>query len=84
MLRSALAEAELEYNDKHVSRSVHIRFPITQLCKSLHRHVNYEQLRVFYAASALQDKQTKLGPLHAVIWTTTPWTIPANKVNFPI
>ncbi|KAI8141829.1 tRNA synthetases class I-domain-containing protein [Fennellomyces sp. T-0311] len=57
--KSALAEAELEYNDKHVSRSVHIRFPVTQL------------------SSALQEKQ--YGPLHAVIWTTTPWTIPANK-----
>ncbi|KAI9258793.1 Isoleucyl-tRNA synthetase [Phascolomyces articulosus] len=57
--KSALAEAELEYNEQHVSRSVHVRFPLTEL------------------PSALKEKQ--VGPLHAVIWTTTPWTLPANK-----
>ncbi|KAI7851172.1 tRNA synthetases class I-domain-containing protein [Circinella umbellata] len=57
--KSALAEAELEYNEQHISRSVHVRFPLTQ------------------SPTVLQDKQ--LGPIYAVIWTTTPWTLPANK-----
>ncbi|KAJ8658278.1 isoleucine-tRNA ligase [Lichtheimia ornata] len=59
--RSALAEAELEYNEQHVSRSIHVRFPITGL------------------SSALEQKWKNMGDIHAVIWTTTPWTLPANK-----
>ena len=33
--RTALAEAELEYNEGHVSTSVYIKFPITHLPESL-------------------------------------------------
>ena len=46
--RTALAEAEVEYND-HVSQSVYVKFPL----------VGYSNTSV-------------------VIWTTTPWTLPAN------
>jgi isoleucyl-tRNA synthetase len=46
--RTALAEAEVEYND-HVSQSVFVKFPVVG------------QLKTF-----------------VVIWTTTPWTLPAN------
>lgn len=60
---SALAEAELEYNDKHTSTAAFIRFPITKIGQGLHRH------------TTIEDDD----PLYAVIWTTTPWTIPANK-----
>jgi isoleucyl-tRNA synthetase len=56
---TALAEAELEYPENHVSRSIYVAFPVTQ---------SSEQLK------AIAD----LTNLHAVIWTTTPWTIPAN------
>ncbi|ORX51537.1 isoleucyl-tRNA synthetase [Hesseltinella vesiculosa] len=63
---SALAESELEYKEDHKSRSIHVRFPLTKL------------------APAIQEKWEALagGPankIHAVIWTTTPWTMPANK-----
>ncbi|RCH90022.1 hypothetical protein CU098_002672, partial [Rhizopus stolonifer] len=60
--RSALAESELEYNEHHVSKSIHVRFRLSQL------------------APALAEKY-KWGdtPLYALIWTTTPWTIPSNK-----
>ena len=33
--RTALAEAELEYNEEHVSPSVYIKFPIMHLPDSL-------------------------------------------------
>src|ERR1700733_9158125 len=46
--RTALAEAEVEYND-HVSQSVFVKFPV----------VGRENTFI-------------------VIWTTTPWTLPAN------
>ena len=46
--RTALAEAEVEYND-HVSPSVYVKFPVA-------------------------DREGT----YVVIWTTTPWTLPAN------
>ncbi len=56
---TALAEAELEYPENHVSRSIYVAFPVTKSSDKL---------------KAIAD----LTNLHAVIWTTTPWTIPAN------
>jgi isoleucyl-tRNA synthetase len=56
---TALAEAELEYPENHVSRSIYVAFPVTKPSDKL---------------KAIAD----LTNLHAVIWTTTPWTIPAN------
>ncbi|KAI1404910.1 isoleucyl-tRNA synthetase [Hypoxylon fuscum] len=63
--RTALAEAELEYRDDHVSNSAWVRFPITDEWRTLPQ---FEGLR-----------NKILGPLYAVIWTTTPWTLPANR-----
>jgi isoleucyl-tRNA synthetase len=54
--RTALAEAELEYQD-HTSPSVHVLFPVVES----------------KAASAWGE-----GPWNLLIWTTTPWTLPAN------
>ncbi|KAG2198396.1 hypothetical protein INT47_009801, partial [Mucor saturninus] len=59
--KSALAESELEYNEAHVSQSIHVRFPVTKL------------------SSDLNTKWSKYKDIHALIWTTTPWTIPSNK-----
>ncbi|UXZ05246.1 isoleucine--tRNA ligase [Moraxella nasicaprae] len=56
---SALAEAEVEYEDK-TSDAIYVGFDI----------VNRESL----AHTAHLD-----GKLQAVIWTTTPWTLPANQ-----
>ena len=56
---SALAEAEVEYEDKK-SDAIYVGFDI----------VNREAL----AATKAID-----GALQAVIWTTTPWTLPANQ-----
>ncbi|KAJ2969344.1 hypothetical protein NQ176_g8712 [Zarea fungicola] len=58
---TALAEAELEYNEDHLSNSAYIRFPITS------------------DISDIPDLRSFDGPLYAAIWTTTPWTLPANK-----
>jgi isoleucyl-tRNA synthetase len=56
--RTALAEAELEYDEGHKSLAAFVRFPV---------HVS-EELR-----------QKLKGDMSVVIWTTTPWTLPANK-----
>ncbi|KAI0513067.1 tRNA synthetases class I-domain-containing protein [Xylaria bambusicola] len=63
--QTALAEAELEYKDDHISHAAWIRFPITNDWKSVPEF------------ASLRDKVK--GELYAVIWTTTPWTLPANR-----
>jgi isoleucyl-tRNA synthetase len=59
--RTALAEAELEYPDGHVSRSLYAAFPMTGLADAV--------------KSAFGEFLPELG---VAIWTTTPWTLPAN------
>ena len=60
---TALAEAEIEYKD-HVSPSIFVRFRATG-----------EQRKLLLEKFGLDDDGT---PLSLVIWTTTPWTLPAN------
>uniref|UniRef100_A0A4W3JMA3 isoleucine--tRNA ligase n=1 Tax=Callorhinchus milii TaxID=7868 RepID=A0A4W3JMA3_CALMI len=59
--RTALAEAELEYNQQHVSRSVYAKFPLVKPSTKL--------------APAIGSNHC----INALIWTTQPWTIPANQ-----
>lgn len=59
--RTALAEAELEYNSKHVSRSIYVKFPLLKPPPKL---------------ASLIDGAS---PISVLIWTTQPWTIPANE-----
>jgi isoleucyl-tRNA synthetase len=59
--RTALAEAELEYPDVHISPSMFAAFEMRSLSEPLR--------------SPLDEF---LGDLGVAIWTTTPWTIPAN------
>jgi isoleucyl-tRNA synthetase len=62
---SALAEAEVEYEDKH-SPAIDVRFTV------IDEHAFMAQCH--HAG----DREGK-GPLSVVIWTTTPWTLPANQ-----
>ncbi len=55
---TALAEAEVEYNDKE-SPSIYVKFPLK---------------KEFYDAVLPGVKL----PVYVLIWTTTPWTLPAN------
>ncbi len=56
--KTALAEAEVEYED-HTSPSIFVKFPMISDLSKLY--------------PVLKGKQVSI-----VIWTTTPWTIPAN------
>jgi isoleucyl-tRNA synthetase len=69
--RTALAEAEVEY-DEHVSPSIYVAFPINSNMTDAGALTANEPDRSDLAAA----HQT--GNLYAVIWTTTPWTLPAN------
>ncbi|WP_439238727.1 isoleucine--tRNA ligase [Lonepinella sp. BR2919] len=60
---SSLSEAEVEYEDK-TSPSIYVKFPAA------------DESAVEKAFN-LNEKGS--GKLSAVIWTTTPWTIPSNK-----
>ncbi|HKR36681.1 MAG TPA: isoleucine--tRNA ligase [Steroidobacteraceae bacterium] len=60
--RSALAEAEVEYEDR-ISPAIDVRFPVKDVADLAKR---------FGVASAR-------APASVVIWTTTPWTLPANQ-----
>ena len=62
--RTALAEAEVEYDEHHVSPSIDVRFPLAEA----------ERREAGRAAS----RPWPAGGCSAVIWTTTPWTLPAN------
>ena len=59
--QTALAEAELEYPEDHISPSIYLAFPVVSASKT--------------AQSTLAPYIDSLG---VAIWTTTPWTIPAN------
>lgn len=65
--RSALAEAELEYTERHISHPVYVLFDIDKNStienKFLHNIVS------------TQEK------VQLAVWTTTPWTLSANMVR---
>ena len=58
--RTALAEAELEYPENHVSKSIYVGFEVVE------------------ASEALKEYHSSENPVKVAIWTTTPWTMPAN------
>uniref|UniRef100_A0A671VQG1 Isoleucine--tRNA ligase, mitochondrial n=1 Tax=Sparus aurata TaxID=8175 RepID=A0A671VQG1_SPAAU len=59
--RTALAEAELEYNPEHVSRAIYATFPLITLPP-----------KITSEAGSLEN-------VSVLVWTTQPWTIPANQ-----
>ena len=60
--RTALAEAEVEYED-HASPSIYVEFPLAP--------ASADEL-----ASRVPELRGR--PVSVLIWTTTPWTIPSN------
>jgi len=69
--RTALAEAEVEYRD-HVSPSIYVAFALNFNVTDAAALANDPADAAELAAAH------KAGKLFAVIWTTTPWTLPAN------
>jgi isoleucyl-tRNA synthetase len=61
--KTALAEAEVEYEDRK-DASIHVAFPMPVT----------DALRALWGEALAADSE-----LFAVIWTTTPWTLPANR-----
>jgi isoleucyl-tRNA synthetase len=64
--QTALAEAEVEYRE-HTSPSIYVKFPLPA-----------DQVRELESRIS-SDALTAAGkPVYVLIWTTTPWTLPAN------
>jgi isoleucyl-tRNA synthetase len=61
---SALAEAELVYNDEHVSHSAYVTFPLDS--------------QTALENTALREVLAKEPLVSLLVWTTTPWTLTAN------
>ena len=69
--RTALAEAELEYPEEHYSKSIYVGLSITKLT---------DEILLKFDEKGLKDKLgNNFENLFIAIWTTTPWTIPANE-----
>ncbi len=62
---SALAEAEVEYKDKN-SPAIDVRMPVAATVETVERF-------------STPEGHVGEGDVSMVIWTTTPWTIPANR-----
>jgi isoleucyl-tRNA synthetase len=58
--QTALAEAELEYPDDHVSKSIYVAFEVVE------------------PSDAIRKYHSDDSPVKVAVWTTTPWTMPAN------
>ncbi len=67
--RSALAEAEVEYEDR-TSPSIYVRFAVLDPADLASR---------FGISSTEQSDLFEDVPTSLAIWTTTPWTLPANR-----
>ena len=76
--KTALAEAEVKYEDHH-SSSIYVKFKMVSTPS--HLEVGIDSYRgegkgggsIGYVFPSLRGK-----PVSVIIWTTTPWTIPAN------
>ena len=69
--RTALAEAEVEYRD-HQSPSIYVAFRFNE------KLADAAALAVNASEGATLAEAHRSGHLFALIWTTTPWTLPAN------
>jgi isoleucyl-tRNA synthetase len=65
---SALAEAEVEYQDKN-SPSIDVRF----------KAVNDDAMTACFTDVDIDTDTVGQGDVSVAIWTTTPWTLPANR-----
>ena len=73
--KTALAEAEVEYED-YTSDTVWVKFPVISFDKKAQANSIEQQKEV---VGNLSDAEGGLGDASVVIWTTTPWTFPGNR-----
>jgi len=74
--QSALAEAEVEYEDK-VSPAIDVKFEVIDREKFWDKVAGRTLAR--QGRIPMDDRRNYGKPIYFVIWTTTPWTLPANE-----
>ncbi len=70
--KTALAEAEVEY-EQHTSPSVYVRYQLTSDATQI-----TSELGAPSQAASSPEVGTSPVPIYTIIWTTTPWTLPAS------
>ncbi len=75
--KTALAEAEVEYEDV-VSDAIYVAFPVKSTLLSMHNYA-FDEENPQASPEVRKAFDKALSEASVVIWTTTPWTIPANK-----
>ncbi|QXX74502.1 isoleucine--tRNA ligase [Methylovirgula sp. HY1] len=79
--KTALAEAEVEYED-HTSDTIYVAFPVkgkTSLSSQPGRFGKPTIRQLLPENTVAAGKCSDYEQVSIVIWTTTPWTIPANR-----
>jgi isoleucyl-tRNA synthetase len=71
--RTALAEAEVEYSN-HTSPSVYVRYKLTSDPAQITPELGAPSM----TASSSWTGEAPPKPVYTIIWTTTPWTLPAS------
>jgi len=74
---TALAEAEVEYSDHH-SYSIYVKFQLNPLNPPLQKGEMARGIQKGEIGELLENLDIEGSPVYFVIWTTTPWTLPAN------
>jgi isoleucyl-tRNA synthetase len=74
--RTALAEAEVEY-EQHTSPSIYVRYKLTSYANDIAPGLTSESEAEWALAEKL-GVEHRGGNVNTIIWTTTPWTIPAS------
>ena len=79
--KTALAEAEVEYED-HVSDTVWVAFPVQEISRRKEDATRAAMERSGENTLDIEGVDELFSEINAasvVIWTTTPWTLPANR-----
>jgi len=77
--QSALAEAELEYIEDHESTAIHFAFKIPQDAQMHTNGVSALLQQLHQAEGGQLLAGHPIGQAAFAAWTTTPWTLPANR-----
>ncbi|MGD0445831.1 MAG: isoleucine--tRNA ligase [Edaphobacter sp.] len=74
--KTALAEAEVEY-EQHTSPSVYVRYQLTSDPSRINEALAIPGVPPYVVDEALKMKYRST--VYTIIWTTTPWTLPASQ-----
>jgi len=75
--KTALAEAEVEY-EMHTSPSIWVRYPLTSDPARIAENLTSKKIDELQQSKTNDENLTSKKKVATIIWTTTPWTLPAS------